>query len=66
MRPISGGDPERYIFPCTKPGKGLSNMAMLKLLQKGVGHPEVTVHGFRSSFRDWAAECTANSKSGIG
>ena len=30
-------------------------MAMLELL-KGT-HPDLTVHGFRSSFRDWAAEC---------
>jgi len=33
-------------------------MAMLKLLQSHMGHPEVTVHGFRSTFRDWAAERT--------
>jgi integrase len=23
-----------------------------------MGYPKLTVHGFRSSFRDWAAECT--------
>jgi integrase len=34
----------------------LSNMAMLQLL-RGM-HPDLTVHGFRSSFRDWAAETT--------
>jgi integrase len=32
-------------------------MAMLQLL-KLMGLPELTVHGFRSSFRDWAAETT--------
>jgi len=58
MRPISGEDPKGFIFPGAKKGKGLGNMAMLRLLQKHMGRPEVTVHGFRSTFRDWAAERT--------
>lgn len=33
-------------------------MAMLKLLQKDMKRAPYTVHGFRSSFRDWAAEET--------
>jgi integrase len=37
-------------------GKPLSNMAMLELV-RGM-RPGVTTHGFRSSFRDWAAERT--------
>lgn len=37
---------------------GLSNMAMLKLLQKDMKRSDATVHGFRSAFRDWAAEET--------
>jgi integrase len=32
-------------------------MAMLKLLQR-MGRDDLTVHGFRSTFRDWAAERT--------
>jgi hypothetical protein len=32
-------------------------MAMLELLRR-MGRDDLTVHGFRSSFRDWAAECT--------
>jgi hypothetical protein len=32
-------------------------MAMLVLLRHMKGG-DLTVHGFRSSFRDWAAECT--------
>jgi len=45
-----------YLFPGTKPGKPISNMTMLGLLRRmGV---DVTVHGFRSAFRDWAAEQT--------
>ena len=45
-----------YAFPGAREGKAMSNMAMLNLLERmGV---DVTVHGFRSSFRDWAAERT--------
>jgi len=46
-----------FVFPGGKIGKPLSNMAMLKLLER-MGYPELTAHGFRSTFRDWAAECT--------
>ena len=45
-----------YLFPGQRGGK-LSGMAMAMLLRR-MGHV-VTVHGFRSSFRDWAAEMTA-------
>lgn len=37
---------------------GLSNMALLQLLRR-LELKDVTAHGFRSSFRDWAAEQTA-------
>jgi integrase len=44
-----------FVFPGWKVGTGLSNGAMLALMQKmGFGH--YTPHGFRSTFRDWAAE----------
>ena len=46
-----------YLFPGGSTGKPLSNMAMLKLLAR-MGRGDLTVHGFRSSFRDWAAEMT--------
>ena len=36
----------------------LSNMAMAMVLRR-MELPELTVHGFRSTFRDWAAERTA-------
>jgi integrase len=50
----SGGG---YVFPGSKPGRPLSNMAMGMLLRR-MGHNNITVHGFRSTFRDWAAEKT--------
>ena len=40
------------------PGQGakpLSNMAMLAVLKR-MGRTDITAHGFRSVFRDWAAE----------
>jgi integrase len=44
-----------FVFPGGKPGKPLSNMAMLTLLRR-MKRDDLTVHGFRSTFRDWAAE----------
>lgn len=46
-----------YIFPGAAPRRPLSNMAMLELL-RGMNGGGFTVHGFRSSFRDWAGEQT--------
>jgi len=46
-----------FVFPGGKIGKSLSNAAMDKILQKTLGY-DCTVHGFRSTFSDWAAECT--------
>lgn len=37
-------------------GAPLSNMAMSMLLRR-MGYTSITVHGFRSTFRDWAGEC---------
>ena len=47
-----------FVFPGGKAGRGLSNMAMLKVLSR-MGRDQLTTHGFRSSFRDWAAERTS-------
>jgi integrase len=49
-------DGNAYVFPGTRKGRPLSNMAMLELV-RGL-RPGLTVHGFRSTFRDWAAEAT--------
>ena len=46
-----------YVFPGLRKNRPLSNQALLKLLK--TKHPTLTVHGFRSSFRDWCAEMTA-------
>jgi integrase len=46
-----------YIFPGAKAGKPLSNMALLMALRR-LGRGDLTTHGFRSTFRMWAAEQT--------
>ena len=46
-----------FVFLGLKRGKPLSNMALLALLKR-IGRDDLTVHGFRSTFRDWAAEQT--------
>lgn len=50
LRDLSGG----FIFPGRK-GKSLSQMTLLALLQRRMKR-DVTVHGFRSAFRDWAGD----------
>jgi integrase len=51
------GGPDGLVFPGGRPGKGLSSMALLKLLER-MKRDDLTTHGFRSTFRDWAAEIT--------
>lgn len=56
VRPLNTkGEEEAPLFP-TASGK-LSGMAMSMLLRRM--KIDVTVHGFRSGFRDWSAECTS-------
>lgn len=61
LRSLQGAD-AKWVFIGQQGGR-LSQMAMAMLLRRleasdAKGQP-VTVHGFRSAFRDWAAECTA-------
>jgi integrase len=46
-----------YVFPGARPKSPLSNMAILELL-RGMDANGFTVHGFRSTFRDWAGDRT--------
>jgi integrase len=45
-----------YLFPGRKNGMPLSNMAMLKTLERMGVRDQVVTHGFRSTFRDWGSE----------
>jgi integrase len=47
-----------FVFPGLRAGKPLSDMSLLMLLRR-MGRGDLTVHGFRSTFRTWAAERTA-------
>ena len=49
-------DGEEFVFPGGS-GDHLSNMALLALLRR-MDREDITVHGFRSTFRDWASEST--------
>ena len=48
-----------FVFPgwSKKKDKPLSNMALLNLLER-MGYAQLTAHGFRSTFKDWASDCT--------
>ena len=45
----------------TGPNVAFSN-AVYRALYKRMGHVGITTHGFRSSFRDWAGECTDHTR----
>jgi integrase len=51
-----------WVFDSRGKGKPLSNMAMSNYLKGTLGFKEYTVHGFRSSFRDWAGETSRHSR----
>ncbi|MEJ1156650.1 tyrosine-type recombinase/integrase [Prosthecomicrobium sp. N25] len=55
LRPDTG---DSYVFPGQRRTSPLSSMSMLMLLRR-MGRGHLTVHGFRSTFRDWAEEETS-------
>jgi integrase len=48
-----------YVFPGYKQGRPLGHNG-LWALAKRAANAEITVHGLRSTFRDWAADCTSH------
>ncbi len=50
-----------WVFPGQKQGQPLSDMAMLMLLRR-MNISDATVHGFRSTFRDWCGDRTAHPR----
>jgi integrase len=50
---------DRNLFPGVN-GRPITTDAAMKLLKEL--RPEVTAHGFRSTFRDWAAEQTSHAR----
>ena len=51
-----GLKPTDFVFPAPR-GGSLSDMALSQLLKR-MERDDITVHGFRSTFRDWAGETT--------
>ncbi len=52
-----GADTDLVFGSETKAGKPISDMSMTALLRR-MKYDNITVHGFRSTFRDWAGEAT--------
>ncbi len=50
---------EGFIFPGQKEGQSISDMTMVQVLKRMKLYDRAVPHGFRSTFRDWAAEQTA-------
>jgi integrase len=48
------------IFPGRSESVALSDMSLTAVLRR-MGRSDITIHGFRSSFRDWCAEAVGNS-----
>lgn len=51
------GEDNGFVFPGQREGRPLSNMAFLQILKR-LERTDITPHGFRSTFRDWAGEKT--------
>jgi integrase len=51
---------EALVFPGARAGTPLSDMSLTAVLRR-MGRKEITVHGFRSTFRDWCSESAGNS-----
>jgi integrase len=54
-------DPAAPVFPGPRRALPMSNMTMLMMLRR-MKRDDLTAHGLRSSFSDWAAERTAYSR----
>lgn len=49
-----------YVFPGQRKGAMLSDMSLTAVLRR-MDRGDITMHGFRSTFRDWCAESIGNS-----
>jgi integrase len=53
-----GSNPADLVFPGARTGSVMSDVTLSSVV-RAAGGDSATVHGFRSTFRDWAAETTA-------
>lgn len=60
--PPRDDDPAALVFPgAIDAERPLSDMTLLAVLKR-MGRSDLTVHGFRSTFRDWAGESTTHAR----
>lgn len=59
LRDLPCKEGAQHVFPGATGKSHLNPESARKLLQKDMSYSDITVHGFRSSFRDWAAEMTS-------
>ena len=57
VRPLLGAAKDVWVFPSQDGRRPLSQMSMLMLMRR-MDVEDCTVHGFRSTFRDWAGDFT--------
>lgn len=57
LRELDRKDGTDLVFPGARAGRPLSDMSLTAVLRR-MKRDDITVHGFRSTFRDWAAETT--------
>jgi len=55
---ITNKEPGDLLFPGAKKSAPLAE-TNFRLMFERMGYPDITAHGFRSTFKDWAAECTS-------
>ena len=64
LRELKGDDAENcaddYVFAGQREATPLSNMALLMMLRR-MKREDITAHGFRSTFSDWASEVSPYS-----
>jgi len=59
---VEAGEPDDFVFASpNKLGTPLSDMTLGAVLKR-MGRGDLTVHGFRSTFRDWAGETTSHPR----
>lgn len=57
LKTLSRVEDEVLVFPSSKPKRPMSDMTLTAVLRR-MERGDLTAHGFRSTFRDWAAEST--------
>jgi integrase len=58
MGKVTGSE---FVFPGAKPDRPMSDMTLTSVLRR-MDRGDLTAHGFRSTFRDWAGETTNSSR----